>query len=787
MIIPSNRSPYQPFEDESTSSWSSSSSNEEFPTVSDDLVLGGYQFKKISYDSLQPGDIVCTYEGMPTIPGVVNTIALQKLMGNRSLANMVHFEVIVEKLPRYGTYKVAHADGISRKVTVSNENFKEYNAGQALVAFRPTNPIMQKKIVEVATATATPKKMSWRIKILDAMESGNIPKASKAAFKAIRYSLASQTQVNEKELKRLARLAVDYHEYNTFLKKDGKTPLEISCADYASLILNVSLMEVAYGSILNAEQMTREEKIEAITSLLKSQEKNPKAYSNLAQVGIAGTQSSRLVDFLYHHPADFETVGYIGSVATMEDQPVSSIISLSDLPLRSQDFDKMRISHENGYSLIGTENIAGVFHALNIISSTGHLNLDINNDEDGSVTTAFLYLFSLEHQMHLEDVQQIFSDFKKIEVLKEAKKNYEKMYERLNDASLLAPLGVLDIVNWKNDQNASEFLNHLVVILEDPEIQDVDTLINVLKKRKVIEGDVLKVDQLFFKLFDVFVNLSTSTALQKINESTLESCLLSDGIKNLESIYENQRSFLARFGEVFKENSKKIDPFEAGFADKTFNFVPLEDEKMRLLKMQKKVILNSMNFPHKQDEVALRVFEERQVKAEVHKAGRRLIQLSNNANALPMIQGVLRKTGEVLNRSDESSIEFYKTEKNRFLAVKAKHSPDTELLLNARLNYGERPWLHYTVDNGLTWQDEPFYILPGTQDQWRIRFHKGMEEIQYKIYIGTDDPQSTDPISTAKRWQKTHDGHDAVVQENQLHWNKVGRAQLPTCDHPGWE
>jgi hypothetical protein len=425
-IQPSQRA--APF-DQSNPIEQKSQSSPELPvkteTSSTDLVVGEHRFKKIGYDELKPGDIVCTYESTTTNPTILKTISLQKMIAKRSFHKMLHFEVIVEKLPRDGMYRIAHASGTQGKTVVEEENFKDYAEGQAIVAFRPVkkgdSSGLAEKISEVAEKSAE-KGNKWGIKLLREKGFWN---TFKSLCKSLSFRYASPRSVSDSSIHRVVQLTVDYHEKQTFLKKDGVTPREVSCVQYAANVVNVSMVSLAFESILSDKELKREEKIQVISESIKtSQIASQMLFPALFKFSNSSVNSASFIDYLASNPQEFETVGYIGSHQDTLDPDIQIFRLLSKKPVTATDLLSLWELEE---SLPPTKGLtapaevkippvkitgavmAKAFHGLGLLSSSGHCILEEMKKKE-KIQSAFEYLYCLSKGESPEEAQEIFSD-----------------------------------------------------------------------------------------------------------------------------------------------------------------------------------------------------------------------------------------------------------------------------------------------------------------------------------------------------------------------------------------
>lgn len=162
----------------------------------EDIQIGNHSLKKISYADLMPGDIVCTYESTGTSPSVLEALDFQKMVlpsSQKPLHKMLHFEVIVEKCARAGMYRIAHASGLSKKVELNYENFKNYDPGQAIIVFRSKHQTSQQ--IELA------KIQGLALQIADEVAPQDTPIALKNLSAQLSAKVSSE---NLDELKNLA-------------------------------------------------------------------------------------------------------------------------------------------------------------------------------------------------------------------------------------------------------------------------------------------------------------------------------------------------------------------------------------------------------------------------------------------------------------------------------------------------------------------------------------------------------------------------------------------------------
>jgi hypothetical protein len=171
----------------------------------------------------------------------------QSFVSPDNLNRMLHFEIVVD-VPKEGTtIKIAHVGNPHDKVLIEDQNLSSFPSGSSLIVIRPKNEELAKELVKVAHDTS-----DHGNKLKGFVDLTKSPTNFKKFTKVLRFIRKFTTIPDEKKvIAKLARIAVDSH--HVFYRKDGHTPMSMSCAQYASNVINASLLRIdkECGKIIN--------------------------------------------------------------------------------------------------------------------------------------------------------------------------------------------------------------------------------------------------------------------------------------------------------------------------------------------------------------------------------------------------------------------------------------------------------------------------------------------------------------------------------------------------------
>jgi len=295
-----------------------------FPST---IRIGQHQIARIEYDQIQPGDLICTYEALTTRPDLLAINTLQKyatFFHRPELNKMFHFEVIAGKYPRLGAYRIAHADGSTKKVGLQNDNFKDHHPGQAFIVFRANDKAIQDEMIAVALKTAEPNNdHTCRILKLDSWyhRLGHI-------FRFFKFE-NFWNKATPTTLKNVALMTAEYEASGRLYRFDGKGAKEMSCVEYVANVANIATARVLTHSADRLERVT------AVFNKLKELNKAPHAAGFLLKFSNGDATPASMVDFILKNPSQFHTVGYVGFISDpihgptldLEGDPIPTTLS----------------------------------------------------------------------------------------------------------------------------------------------------------------------------------------------------------------------------------------------------------------------------------------------------------------------------------------------------------------------------------------------------------------------------------------------------------------------------
>ncbi len=125
---------------------------------------------------------------------------------------------------------------------------------------------------------------------------------------------------------------------------------------------------------------------------------------------------------------------------------------------------------------------------------------------------------------------------------------------------------------------------------------------------------------------------------------------------------------------------------------------------------------------------------------------------------------------------------------NALINVYQRAHPTGYIGLNASIEKGSRPWIHFSIDAGETWDQEPFLNEEDTWSAYVCLPHN--TNLIYKIFIGPENKDTPNPLSEIRAWQKTFNDQDTFVS-----WDSCTPKErnhntfllLDTCIDPTWE
>jgi hypothetical protein len=299
---------------------------------SDCLRIGGHQISRMRYDQIEAGDIVVNYEALTTRPDLLamqNWMRWTKVFNRPELKKMLHVEVVLQTYPRSGVCRVAHAEGLTRKICIQEEQFKTHHPGQALLIFRAKDPKIRKEIANVATQTAAPGN-EHLCKTVPLESYWQMLKLNTHFF----LCANSGVLASRKTLRNIAHLVVNFEEDSRFYDEQGSGAKEMRCVEYVANVVNTAAIRVLFP--LSPSLATRQQKINEIFFHLKeinSSQALPLKLSHQYAI------PPMLAEFFLTHQKCFQTVGYLGAICERIEGPILDIrgeavfISPTDLSL----------------------------------------------------------------------------------------------------------------------------------------------------------------------------------------------------------------------------------------------------------------------------------------------------------------------------------------------------------------------------------------------------------------------------------------------------------------------
>ncbi len=317
--------------------------------------------------NLLPGDLLCTYEDLSLRPtSLMVKIGQAFTTAGRNLHHMVHFSIVTDTTANtrhYHAVEIAHADGLSKTLTLEKKIFDKDDPGTKTVIFRPKNSQLAQEIVSVAK-TVTNSHNAWRLKTI-----------GQEIMSRINYQLSTHNK-QEKRIKQVTRIAID--SFEQFKSKDG-SPKAMHCAKFAVNVIVAASLRCRYPHIFSDPQQSNEEKsAQLIEELKKTPELGVVPELHLSSQCLS---SASLTEAMLDHPEHWETPGFIGYHTTGDNQ------------VAPRTYDSPIIQDEQFAALeIGDPHrIRATLQNLGIADAFGHLSKQMLG-ERSKMAAAFAYL-----------------------------------------------------------------------------------------------------------------------------------------------------------------------------------------------------------------------------------------------------------------------------------------------------------------------------------------------------------------------------------------------------------
>ncbi len=692
-----------------------------------------FSFQKISYDKLEPGDIVCTYETTTTIPTILKAIRFQKLISPKKREpyhKFLHFEIITEKQERKGFYKIAHASGMKRKVVEEVENLKNYTSGKALVVFRPKNSIIVKEMIDVARKIAE-KGNPWGIRL---MEDKSIKKILKDLWKSYRFE--QTTNIHDKDIERAARMAVEFSQKGGIKNKSEALEM-FNCAQFTASVINISVIKTIWNTIIEDEKLTTIKKKEKlIKDLKKLRMRDPESMAPPLKFSNPAVTASSFIEYLLSNPKDFEQVGYIGSFDDESKQKKLLIdrnsiksVNMHDLNLMIKEIFDLNSKLE-GVKILDEFKILEIFKDLKLINTSNYVHLN-NVRNDAKLRTSFCTIYGqacgvssqtlTDYMINRDKLDNIKNEYNKIsEIFPElTEKDKDSYYEKFGKKYKI------------NKKSIVEFLT-------------------------TDEGIFNEVDKKFKKF------IAEWKIIAKSANQPLEIKKKTEKLKTIQEIEEPSTK---------KPKLPEKQPLE------------LLDIEKQFIKKNIKNISNN----ERSRQLSINLLEKEIVKSRnKRELGKHLFRVGIASLVILPFGLLLLSIATALKYSASKEINFFIDWQSRINRAYKKEMPNAVLKLDTKLEDGERPWVTYSKDDkGSEWDVEPLHLKDGAKDKWKVelKINKGL---QYKLFIGPDDINDANPLGKVKKWQETSDDKNVVVESNQLGKHLNGLFVIPKCTEPNW-
>lgn len=273
--------------------------------------LGSHKILHISYDQIEPGDFVCTYEALNTRKDLLlleNILYYANPQRASELNKMFHAEVIIQKYPRIGLYKIAHADGSCQKVRFQDDNFKDHHPGQAFIIFRAKDKAIRKEIVAIAEKTS--EENNGHICAPPHIEI--LANRIRCIFNYFLFERA-RTNASTQTLNNIMCILNNYNKYGKFYAPDGSGIKTMSCIEYVANVINVATIRV----FLKKTDFDHQEKsyVESIVHRMNAERGFPFKFSH------PHASPASFVEFFLKHTENFHTIGYLGTITHPLDGP----------------------------------------------------------------------------------------------------------------------------------------------------------------------------------------------------------------------------------------------------------------------------------------------------------------------------------------------------------------------------------------------------------------------------------------------------------------------------------
>lgn len=142
--------------------------------------------------------------------------------------------------------------------------------------------------------------------------------------------------------------------------------------------------------------------------------------------------------------------------------------------------------------------------------------------------------------------------------------------------------------------------------------------------------------------------------------------------------------------------------------------------------------------------------------------------------------------GRVLTHFSQMKRSFCEKMERDLLIVHERIRKNGALFLDLEkpLEKGLRPWVHFSLDGGTTWEQEPFR---SSQKNWVAHMVIPKDkDLIYRLFIGPENLHDSDPIGKAIAWQKTERDEKILVPYRSLK-DQNGQLQLGHCQNLIWE
>jgi hypothetical protein len=677
------------------------------------LTLHTISLEQMTWESLQPGDIICTYESTSTQPTVVLATLAQLFTpsGRKlNLNKMLHFEIIIAKGNHPGSVLVAHATGIGKKEIITEiQDLTAFTPGTAVVVMRPRDEELKREMIEVARTTAD-KGNQWAIKGIESAK-----QLVGGQMKKIAHGKTRQAQITK-----IARMAVD--SYDKFLKKDNELK-KMSCAQFVSNIINSSLLRLdpRIADILRDPTASREVKIQLVTQYLVE--------VDFEKVFRAGglfhddVTSALLSDHIISHPDEWELPGFLGYVG---DQEV--------IAPTTQIYGKYPVGKESLGDLgLGTNSeVLGVFEALGLFSKETDYLIGTYNVKRIRLLTAFCYLEASKSGLKKETLVYLVAD------------NTQGLQQKLIDG----------FQNW-----CKEFEGLRRQVEEGASIETMRELlgskypgtlsrelVNLLYKKREVDITLLK--NMYAQLRSFNMRIPSAVVLELLDEKKLSVCQ-----ESVKACFEFLLEIERRENTYETRGKAEEEGYYAYFAQALKGI-----DQAELLKIEK-LMIKSCNMPHQQKEFIL---SENTLKLQelTYSTANRITKytfatltgLVSLTGVPAAILGVL-VTGIGVSATLSLVSNTYSVWKNK-VQILTINNPNTRLSLSCDVGMGNRLWIVYCAD-GKNWQIAKCQHIDG--DHWIIDLpvtKAGLECTFFKAPWDRED----DPYPSAK-WHKPQPDH----------------------------